>query len=81
MAEVQQQLVANGGNFAASSPALRELVPPGKVDDLMGFAGRISKGVPVETDWAFYYVPMDKPKALKQTNLLAYRDKLGDTEL
>jgi len=80
VAEVQRQLVANGGNFAALSSALRNLVPPGKVDDLLGFAGRISKGVPVDTDWAFYYVLMNKPEALKQTNLMAYRDKLGDTE-
>jgi soluble lytic murein transglycosylase len=80
MAEVQRQLVANGGNFTALSPTLRSLVPPGQVDNLMGFAGRIAKGVPPETNWARYYVLMNKPEVLKQTNLMAYRAELGDTE-
>lgn len=80
LAEVQRQLVANGGNFAALPSTLRSLVPPGQVDNLMGFAGRIAKGVPPETNWARYYVLMNKPDVLKRTNLMAYRSELGDTE-
>lgn len=80
VAEAQKQLVANGGNFAALPASVRSALPPGKVDDVMGFAGRISKGAPIETDWGLYYKLKTNPDALQAVNLMAFRDKLSDSD-
>lgn len=80
LAEAQRQLVANGGNYAGLPASVRNAIPPGKVDEVMGFAGRISKGAPIETNWALYYDLKTKPDLLAKTNLMAFRGKLGDTE-
>jgi soluble lytic murein transglycosylase len=54
VAEAQRLLIANGGRMDALPPSLRTAVPPGKYDDLMGFAEKLSKGVPVQTNMAIY---------------------------
>lgn len=78
--EVQRTLIANGGNFAQIPFQLRSQIPPDKYDNLMDFAGKLSKGSPIQTDWALYYSLKSDPKVLASTNLMAMRDKLGDTE-
>lgn len=80
LAEAQRQLVANGGNYAGLPASVRNAIPPGKVDDVMGFAGKIAKGAPVETDWSLYYQLKTNPDALQAANLMAFRSKLGDAE-
>jgi soluble lytic murein transglycosylase len=47
-------LVDNNGDFANMPATLRGAIPPGKYDDVLGFAGKLSKGTPVETDWNVY---------------------------
>lgn len=80
LAEAQRQLVANGGNYAGLPASVRNAIPPGKVDEVMGFAGKIAKGAPVETDWSLYYQLKTNPDALQAANLMAFRGKLGDSE-
>ena len=79
-AEAQRQLVANGGNYAGLPASVRNAIPPGKVDEVMSFAGKIAKGVPLETDWSLYYQLKTNPDALQAANLMAFRGKLGDSE-
>ncbi len=80
LAEAQRQLVANGGNYAGLPASVRNAIPPGKVDEVMGFAGKIAKGAPLETDWSLYYQLKTNPDALQAANLMAFRGKLGDSE-
>ena len=80
LAEAQRQLVANGGSYASLPASVRNAIPPGKVDEVMGFAGRIAKGAPIETDWSLYYQLKTNPDALQAANLMAFRGKLGDSE-
>ena len=80
LAEAQRQLVANGGNYAGLPASVRNAIPPGKVDEVMGFAGKIAKGAPLETDWSLYYQIKTNPDALQAANLMAFRGKLGDSE-
>lgn len=80
LAEAQRQLVANGGNYAGLPASVRNAIPPGKVDEVMGFAGKIAKGAPLETDWSLYYQLKTNPDALQGANLMAFRSKLGDSE-
>lgn len=80
VAEVQRTLISNGGNFAALPFKMRAAIPPGKFDDVMDFAGKISKGTPIQTDWSLYYQLKTNPQVLGSTNLMALRSKLSDTE-
>ena len=54
LANAQRWLVQNNGDFANMPASLRGAIPPGKYDDVLGFAGKLSKGTPVETDWNYY---------------------------
>ena len=80
VAEAQRTLISNGGNFASLPFNLRAAIPPGKYDDIMEFAGKISKGMPIQTDWSLYYKFKSDPQLLGSANLMAVRDKLSDTE-
>lgn len=80
VASVQRELIANGGNWQAVPNTLRAALPPGKFDDMMTFASKLSKKEPVQTDWDLYYTLKTDPRVLAGTNLGALRDKLGDTE-
>jgi murein DD-endopeptidase MepM/ murein hydrolase activator NlpD len=80
VAEVQRTLIANGGNFSAIPFNLRSQIPPDKYDNIQDFAGKVGKGVPIQTDWSLYYQFKTNPQLLKSANLMAFRDKLGDTE-
>jgi soluble lytic murein transglycosylase len=80
VAEAYRQLQLNGGQFAALPVAVRNAIPADKVNDVMGFARRISQGQEPQTDWALYYQLRTHRPLLKSTNLLALKDRLGDTE-
>lgn len=80
VAAAQTALIQNGGNFAALPPSVRAAIPPGKFDDVMGFAGKLSAGVPTHTNWDLYYSLKRDPQVLGKVNLGALRDKLGDAE-
>jgi len=77
---VQRQLIANGGNFAALPSDVRASIPPGQFDNMMAFAGKLAKGVPIETNWDLYYDLRRDPQVLARTNLGALRNQLADTE-
>jgi len=47
-------LVQNNGDYARLPANLAANLPPGKVDEVMTFAGKIATGVPVQTDWNTY---------------------------
>jgi len=80
VAEAQRMLLANGGRFHDLPSSVRSALPPGKVDDLMGFASRIAKGENVATDWGLYYRLTSDPELLARTNLGALRDRLAPAE-
>jgi soluble lytic murein transglycosylase len=75
-----RQLLTNGGKFSSLPADVQAAVPPKDVDNLMNFAAKLAKGDPVTTDWALYYQLKTDPALLKQTNLMAVRDKLDDPE-
>jgi len=74
---VQRELVANGGKYEDLAPGLRTKIPPGKVDDLKGFAKRISAP---ETDWSLFYKLSADPALLANVQLDTFKDKLADGE-
>ena len=80
VAEAQRMLLANGGRFQDLPASVRATLPPGKVDDLMAFGGRIAKGENVPTDWGLYYRLASDPDLLQRTNLAALRDRLAPAE-
>lgn len=47
-------LVKNKGDYARMPSNLMANLPPGKVDEVMTFAGKIATGVPIQTDWDTY---------------------------
>lgn len=80
LAEAQRQLIATKGDFNSLPTNLKAEIPPGRIDDLMAFAGKMAAGQPVKTDYALYYQLKLDPRLLGQTNLMALRDKLGDAD-
>jgi soluble lytic murein transglycosylase len=79
-AEAMRQLLQNGGKFSALPVNIRAAVPPNQVDNLMNFGKKIAEGEPISTDWRLYYQLKTDPSLLRNTNLMAFRDKLNDTE-
>ena len=55
-------------------------VMPENVFCALEFAGKVGKGIPIQTDWSLYYQFKANPQLLGSANLMAFRDKLGDTE-
>jgi soluble lytic murein transglycosylase-like protein len=47
-------LVKNKGDYARLPASLMANLPPGKVDEVITFAGKIADGVPIKTDWDTY---------------------------
>lgn len=80
VANVQSALIANGGRFVDLPLNLRANLPPGKYDDMLTFADKVAKGQPIETNWQLYYTLKQDPQLLGNTNLMALRDKLADSE-
>jgi soluble lytic murein transglycosylase len=80
VADAQRLLLANGGRFQDLPSSVRSALPPGKVDNLMTFAGKIAKGENVATDWSLYYRLASDPELLARTNLGVLRDRLAPAE-
>lgn len=80
VAEAQRMLLANGGRFQDLPSSVRSALPPGKVDDLMTFGGKIARGENVATDWSLYYRLASDTELLARTNLGALRDRLAPAE-
>lgn len=79
-AEAMRQLLQNGGKFSALPANVRAAVPPNQVDNLMNFGRKLAEGDPIATDWSLYYRLKTDSGLLRNTNLMAFRDKLNDTE-
>ena len=47
-------LVKNKGDFARMPAQIRSAIPADKFDEALTFAGKVSAGVPVQTDWSVY---------------------------
>ncbi|TPQ24978.1 hypothetical protein C2U68_17335 [Methylomonas koyamae] len=75
-----RMILENGGDFAGLPPQVRGSVPIEDVDKVMAFAKKINAREPIETDWGLYYRMKSNPQLLKDTNLMAFRDKLSDSE-
>jgi hypothetical protein len=80
MAAVYGRLEANGGNLAALPASLRAAIPGDKIGQVRNYADNLRGGGKIETDWEVYYKLRTNPQLLKQTDLLALRGALEDTE-
>jgi hypothetical protein len=80
MAAVFGRLEANGGNLAALPSSLRSAIPGDKLGSVRNYADGLRGGGKIETDWDAYYKLRTNPALLRQTNLMALRDRLEDTE-
>lgn len=80
----QEALVRNGGNLAALPASIRDAVPASRQDDLLTFAGKIGRGVPIETDWNLYSqlraMAATQPEQFGGTDLRLYYGKLAPTQ-
>jgi hypothetical protein len=73
-------LDANGGNFAALPASVRRAIPGDKIGQVRNYADSLRGVGKVETDWGTYYKLRTTPQLLRQTDLLALRGVLEDTE-
>jgi len=73
-------LEANGGNLAALPASLRSAIPGDKLGSVRNYADGLRGGKKIETDWDAYYQLRTNPALLRQTNLMALRPRLEDTE-
>ncbi len=80
MAAVYGRLEANGGNLAALPASLRSAIPGDKLGSVRNYADGLRGGKKIETDWDTYYQLRTNPALLRQTNLMALRPRLEDTE-
>lgn len=80
VSEAFRQLVSNGGNYSQLSAELRSQIPPQEVGKVMDFANKLAKGVEPQTDWQLYYSLKTNPVGLGDVNLMAFRNKLNETE-
>jgi hypothetical protein len=81
MASVFGRLEANGGNLAALPASLRAAIPGDKLGSVRNYAdGLRGGGGKVETDPEVYYRLRTNPVLLRATDLMAFRNVLGDTE-
>jgi soluble lytic murein transglycosylase len=78
VSEAFKMLTQNGGDLTALPASLRARVPGDKEPSLRTYAEQLSKGEPIQTDWNVYYQLSSDDKLLKETNLLAIKDKLSD---
>ncbi|WP_026601484.1 transglycosylase SLT domain-containing protein [Methylomonas sp. 11b] len=75
-----RQILANGGKWSDLPAQVRGQVPVNDVEKVMNFAKRVNAGEPIETDWGLYYRFKTDERLLMGSNLMAFRDKLGDSE-
>ena len=79
-AEAFRQLQQNGGKFSDLPLDVRNGIPADKVSSVIGFAKTLAKGAEPETNFGLYYELKTDNKKLKAVNLMALKDKLGNTE-
>lgn len=79
-AQAMRYVLENGGKWTDIPATVRGSVPVDDVEKVMNFAKKVSAGDPVATDWALFYRFKTDEKLLKDTNLMAFRDKLDDSE-
>jgi soluble lytic murein transglycosylase len=82
----QQQLLQNP-DFAALPAGTRSALAqfaPGKVADLMAFAGKVRTGQPIETDWSLYSnlraLAANEPQAFAQQDLRQHFMRLAPAQ-
>lgn len=80
VSDAMQALIQNGGGYADLPIAIRSAIPTQKVGAVIDFAKKLAAGEDVKTDWQAYYELKANPQVLAQTNLMALRDKLNDSE-
>lgn len=80
VATAMRAVMENGGRFTDLPADVQAAVPPEEVGKVMDFAKKIAKGEEPETDWALYYGLKSAPTGLAQINLMAFRNRLNDTE-
>lgn len=80
VAQAMRVLAQNGGDFNALPPAVRAMIPPTKLDDVMGFGKRIRDGLD-ETDLGLYAKLSSNPGALAamtDDQFFSLRGRLSD---
>lgn len=87
VAQGYRELDANGGNVATMSPKTRAAITqyaPGKLDELMAFAGKVATGTPIATDWNAYAdlraMASTNPQQFAKVNLQAHFTKLAPAQ-
>lgn len=80
VATAMQSLIRNGGGYADLPVEVRAALPPDKVGGVIDFARKLAAGEDVQTDWQTYYDLKSNPQVLAQTNLMAMRSSLNDSE-
>lgn len=80
LGDAYRLLESNGGRWDALPASLKARVPADKFGSLREYAGKVSKGEPVETNWDVYYQLRTDPALLQKSNLLALKPVLGDAE-
>ena len=79
LAQAQQWLTQNGGDYANMPPSLRAAVPAGQQDDLVRFAEVFARGEEVKTDPEAYYLLYDNDAlmGLSDAQFLAMRGRVA----
>lgn len=82
VANAMRGIVENGGRFSALPVAVRAAVPPDKLDDLIGFAGKISKGDDRTSLWLYNKLTNSPEELAKLTDdqFYALRKELSEAD-
>lgn len=82
VANAMRGLVENGGRFSSLPVAVRAAVPPDKLDDLIGFAGKISKGDDRTSLWLYNKLTNSPEELAKLTDdqFYALRKELSEAD-
>lgn len=82
VANAMRGLVENGGRFSNLPVAVRAAVPPDKLDDLIGFAGKISKGDDRTSLWLYNKLTNSPEELAKLTDdqFYALRKELSEAD-
>jgi len=70
----------NGGSYSKLPAAVLNAVPRDKLDTVRSYADKVSKQVPVETDWKLYYELRTDPQKLSMVNLGSFKGQFADSE-
>jgi soluble lytic murein transglycosylase len=70
----------NGGSYSKLPTAILNAVPRDKLDTVRSYADKVSKQVPVETDWKLYYELRTDPQNLAMVNLGSLKGQFADSE-